>query len=102
MSKYEDIFMMLFGGVSTINIQNALSAANADPNVTAILLFIDSPGGQVAGTVDLGDAVFRSAKPVYAYISDCGNSGAYWLASQCVKVFINRAGVAVGIAGYAT
>src|SRR2546421_12195523 len=41
--KYEDIFMLIFGGVSTIEIQNALSAANADPNVTAILLFVDSP-----------------------------------------------------------
>lgn len=102
MAKYEDIFMQIFGGVSTICIQNALSAANADPAVSAVCLWIDSPGGQVNGTLDLADAIGKSEKPVYAYISDSGCSSAYWIASQCDRVFINRSGFTGSIGIYAT
>jgi signal peptide peptidase SppA len=101
-SKYEDIFMMIFGGVSSTAVQDALAAANADVNVSAVLLWIDSPGGEVCGTVDLADAIYASEKPVYAYICDNGNSAAYWIASQCEKVWINRAGYAGSVGVYAT
>jgi signal peptide peptidase SppA len=100
--KYADIFTLLFGGVSSVQVQDALSAANADPSVSAVLLYIDSPGGTVSGTVDLADAVAASTKPVFAYICDSGCSAAYWIASQARKVWINRAGYAGSIGVYGT
>jgi signal peptide peptidase SppA len=101
-AKYADIFSILFGGVSTVDIQQSLDSALADEGVTAVLLYVDSPGGTVNGTVDLADAVAQSSKPTYAYISDSGNSAAYWVASQCDKVWINRAGYAGSIGVYTT
>lgn len=80
-----------FGGTSSLEVRRSLRAAVADPEVKAILLSIDSPGGTVAGQSELADAV-RSAnarKPVYAQINDLGASAAYWTASQARSVSAN-------------
>lgn len=62
--------------------------AAADPTLDAIVLRIDSPGGTIAGTDDLGLEIAAAAKrkPVTAFIEDLGASGAYWLASQAGRV----------------
>jgi len=56
-----------------------LEAALSDPDVRAVLLDIDSPGGAVAGFQDLADAVFaaRARKPVYAWTDGTACSAAY-------------------------
>lgn len=90
-----------FGGSrSLVAARRAVRAAVSDPDVTAILLHIDSPGGTVAGTIDLADDVAKAntQKPVYAYIEDLGASAAYWIASQAAKVYANR-GAEVGSIG---
>ena len=74
-----------------------LNAANRDPEIAAIVLDIDSPGGQVDGTEELAQAVALSAKPVVAYIDGLGASAAYWIASQASSIFINSA--STGYAG---
>lgn len=82
-------------GCSTVQLRRDLRAANADPDVKAIILRIDSPGGSVAGTAELADevAAINKVKPVYAYIEDCGCSAAYWVASQAKKIFANRTAI---------
>lgn len=81
-----------FGGSSTIQIRRGLRAAAADPDVKAILLAIDSPGGTVAGMTELTDAVSAAnrQKPVYAQINDLGASAAYWMASQTRSISANK------------
>jgi len=74
-----------------------LNAANRDPEIAAIVLDIDSPGGQVDGTEELAQAVALSGKPVVAYIDGLGASAAYWIASQASHIFINSA--STGYAG---
>ena len=74
-----------------------LAAANRDPEISAIVLDIDSPGGQVDGTEELAQAVAASGKPVVAYIDGLGASAAYWIASQASSIFINSA--STGYAG---
>lgn len=76
---------------STVAARRQVRAAAADESVTGILLYIDSPGGMVAGTADLADEITtaKKKKPVYAYIEDLGASAAYWIASQADKVFAN-------------
>jgi protease-4 len=74
-----------------------LDAANRDPEISAIVLDIDSPGGQVDGTEELAFAVASSSKPVVAYIDGLGASAAYWIASQASHIFINSA--STGYAG---
>jgi protease-4 len=74
-----------------------VQAANRDPEISAIVLDIDSPGGQVDGTEELAQAVALSGKPVVAYIDGLGASAAYWIASQASYIFINSA--STGYAG---
>ncbi len=74
-----------------------LSAANRDPEIAAIVLDVDSPGGQVDGTEEFAQAVAASGKPVVAYIDGLGASAAYWIASQASTIFINS--VSTGYAG---
>lgn len=71
-----------------------INAANRDPEISAIVLDIDSPGGQVDGTEELAQAVALSGKPVVAYIDGLGASAAYWIASQASTIFINSASTA--------
>lgn len=88
-------------GSSTIQIRRELRQAAADPDVSAILLAIDSPGGTVAGTDDLAADVrnARKSKPVWAFIDDLGASAAYWIASQAERVFANSQTALVGSIG---
>ncbi len=90
-----------FGGTSTIQARRDVRQAAADPNVAAILLGIESPGGTVAGVEDLADDVraARRKKPVWAHIDDMGASAAYWVASQADQVFVNNETALVGSIG---
>ena len=88
-------------GTSTVEARRAIRQAAADPDVSAILLMIDSPGGSVSGTADLAaDVKAASArKPVFAFIDDLGASAAYWIASQAEKVYANTGTAAIGSIG---
>jgi len=81
-----------FGGTSTIQARRALREAAADKSIANIMLAIDSPGGQVAGTAELADEVkaISARKPIAAYLEDLGASAAYWVASQAQRVTANR------------
>lgn len=90
-----------FGGASTVQLRRDIRAAAADPNVSAILLDIDSPGGTVAGTADLAAEVraARRRKPVWAHIDDMGASAAYWVAASADQIFANDRTALVGSIG---
>ncbi len=80
-----------FGGTSSILLRRAVRQATADPDVKAIALIVDSPGGQVNGTADLAADVAAAAekKPVGAYAEDTCCSAAYWVASQADFLYCN-------------
>lgn len=104
MTKRPSFWGWLFGGsVATQTTQQALAAALADAAVRSVLLVVDSPGGSVAGTEELAEAVFRArtVKPVTAYASDMCASAAYWVASQASKLYAN-ATASVGSIGVYT
>ena len=71
-----------------------LDAALANPEVAAILLDVDSPGGESGGVFDLADRIRAAAqiKPVWAVANDMAFSAAYALASAASKVFVSRTG----------
>ena len=87
----------------TLRLRKAVRAAVADRSVSAIVLKIDSPGGNVAGTDDLAREIAAAVtvKTVVAYIEDMGASGAYWLASQATRVVANATAKigAIGVYG---
>lgn len=70
-------------------IREGIEAALADPEVSAILLSIDSPGGVVSGTKELADyiASIRDKKPIAAYADGLCASAAFWLAAATGQVF---------------
>lgn len=71
-----------------------LISALADKDVDAIVLDVDSPGGECAGCFDLADTIFsaRGKKPMWAILSECAFSAAYALASSCDRVIVPRTG----------
>ena len=66
--------------------------ALADDQIRAILMEIDSPGGEVAGLFDLADAIFqaRNAKPVWAIANESAYSAAYAIASAAERIVLPR------------
>lgn len=89
-----NIFAEFFGAVSCEAIGAQLRAAAQNPDVTAIHLVFDSPGGDVAGVPELADAIFglRGQKRTVAHVRYAAASGAYWLASQCDEVWSEPSG----------
>ncbi|MDF1734941.1 MAG: S49 family peptidase [Minwuia sp.] len=72
-------------------------AAEQDPEVTGIVLDIDSPGGEVAGCFDLADEIAAGTKPSRAILSEQACSAAYALASACDEITMPRTGEAGSI-----
>lgn len=91
-----------FGGTSTVLTRRAIRAATQDPEVRAILLAVDSPGGQVQGVQEVVDEIWRAraVKPVAAYVEDLAASGAYWIASAAQRVTANASGLAGNIGAF--
>ena len=79
----------LFGATDTDAITQAIRMAASRPDVQAIMLDIDSPGGSVVGTPELAQAVAdaQQQKPVYAFTSGMCCSAAYWVASQAQSIY---------------
>lgn len=76
-------------GVRTMgNIRADIQEAIANPNISGIVLDIDSPGGTVDGTKELADfiATAKQTKPIVAYANGCTASAAYWIASNCSSI----------------
>jgi hypothetical protein len=82
------------GLTSYMGLAAQLDAALASPEVAAILLDIDSPGGESGGVFDLADRIRAASqiKPVWAVANDMAFSAAYALASAANKVFVSRTG----------
>lgn len=73
--------------------QNFLMALT-DPNVEAICLSINSPGGDVSGCFDLVDTIYeaRGRKPVWSILDDSAYSAAYAIASASDRIVVPRTG----------
>ena len=82
------------GLTSYAGIAMALDTALADPSVAAIVLDIDSPGGESSGVFDLADRIRAATaiKPVWAVANDMAFSAAYALASAASRLIVSRTG----------
>jgi len=76
-----------------------IQAADRDPAVDGILLVVDSPGGTVAGTEELGAIIKGTKKPIVGFIDDLAASAGYWLVSNCDEVHANNTTAQVGSIG---
>ncbi len=72
----------IFGRTTSIeSVLDNLATAENDPEISAILLDIDSPGGLPVASYELARKVSSIKKPVISIIRDTGTSGAYWVAA---------------------
>ncbi|MYL25004.1 S49 family peptidase [Halomonas alkaliantarctica] len=89
--RYANLLTAVSGATSTQVIATDIQAALDDPGVKAIVLNIDSPGGEATGINELGDLIYqgRSKKPMKAYVSGMAASAAYWIASAAEEVVVD-------------
>jgi signal peptide peptidase SppA len=71
-----------------------LDQMQADPDVQAILLEFDSPGGEVAGNFELAGHMQRArgGKPMWAIANEGAYSAAYSLAASTDRIVVPQAG----------
>jgi len=86
--RYANLFTMISGATSYEILAQDFMAALESPDITGIILDIDSPGGEVNGCAELANMIFdaRGRKPIIAYASGDAASGAYWIASAADEV----------------
>lgn len=92
-AKRMDMFdEICFGGTSTERLMKDLTETLQAPSVHSIVLNIDSPGGEAFGINEIAQAIFeaRDKKPIKAYVSGLGCSGAYWIASAAGEVIADK------------
>ena len=79
------------GLVSYEGISAQLREAAADPEVSAIMLDIDSPGGEATGMFAVANLVreVNKAKPVVAMVNDVAASAAYGIASGAREIIVS-------------
>jgi signal peptide peptidase SppA len=67
-----------------------LERALSDPDVRAVMLEIDSPGGEGNGLPDFADRVHAAGKrkPVWASANEQAYSAAYWIGASAQKLFV--------------
>jgi signal peptide peptidase SppA len=83
------------GMVSYNRLGDMVNTAVRDDGVQAILLDVDSPGGEVAGCFDLCDKIYsaRNKKPIWAVANEVAASAAYAIASSASRIIVARTGM---------
>ena len=88
--RYANLFTEVSGATSLQVLATDFQAALDDPQIKAILLNVDSPGGMAAGVAEMAAAIRAAGKPVWAYIDDMGASASYWIPAAADRVVASR------------
>ena len=93
--RYANLFTQYFGGSSIAELAKDFQTALGNSKVKAILLDIDSPGGQVAGVAEFAKQIraARKIKPILAYTGGSAASGAYWIASAASRIYASETAI---------
>jgi len=86
------------GATPADDIVEQIDRADDDDNVQALLLKLNTPGGEVVPSDDIRLAAQRFDGPTIAYATDVCASGGYWIASGCDELWA-REGSIVGSIG---
>ncbi|PIN74059.1 signal peptide peptidase SppA [Candidatus Woesearchaeota archaeon CG10_big_fil_rev_8_21_14_0_10_45_16] len=76
--------------ISSLEVADYIAQAGQDPQIEAIILEINSPGGSAVASDEIAEAIKQSEKPVIAVIREVGASGGYWIASATDHIIANR------------
>lgn len=93
--------MLLTGGTYGYELASMIDDV-ADEDAEAIVLMVNTPGGSVAGSQAIADAVQRyqdeTGKPVFAHVSSMSASGGVYSTATATKIFADH-GALVGSIG---
>jgi signal peptide peptidase SppA len=90
------------GGTSCQVLSRKIREAVNDPNVSAVVLDVDSPGGDTDGVDELAAEIYsaRKQKKITAVSNCLCASAAYYLASQCTEVVVSPSSMTGSIGVY--
>lgn len=93
--KKANLFVRISGATSYEILRKDFQVAVDDPSIHAIVLKVDSPGGEANGCDELAAAIYaaRGKKPITAYVSGMAASGGYWIASAADRVVVSEAAI---------
>lgn len=90
LTKRANMMQQFSGGTSTEQLAATFHALRTMRDVKAVVLNVDSPGGEAKGVAEAAQALsrLRSAKTVYTVVNETMASGAYWIGSAADRVFV--------------
>ncbi|WP_096390818.1 signal peptide peptidase SppA [Halopenitus persicus] len=88
-------------GATADEIVETIDRADDDPAVDALLLTLDTPGGEVLPSDDIRRAAERFDGVTIAHARDVCASGGYWIAAGCEEVWAHEASLvgSIGVRG---
>ena len=76
--------------ISSTVIVDAIETADWNDEIKAIILDINSYGGEAVAAEEVANALWRSTKPVVALIRESGVSAGYWAATGAETIFASK------------
>ena len=88
-------------GFAADRIVDAVEAADRDDAVDALVVRLNTPGGEVVPSDDIRRAVAEFDGPTVAYATDVCASGGYWIASACDEIYARETSLvgSIGVIG---
>lgn len=89
------------GGVPSDDIVEQITAATHDNHAEALVLKLNTPGGEVLPSDDIRRAAAEFDGPTIAYATDVCASGGYWIASGCDEIWAHDMSIvgSIGVIG---
>lgn len=89
-----NLMTQMSGATSAESIGAKFAQLLKDPDVGAIVLDVNSPGGQIGGIEELSKQIFdaRGKKPILAVANHLMASAAYWIASAADEIVVSPSG----------
>jgi ClpP class serine protease len=87
-------------GMNTIG--DRIREAEANANISGVVLYADSPGGSVDGTIALGELVKNTKKPVVTFVDGMAASAMLWIAASSAEIIASTDMAIVGSVGVAS
>ena len=90
---------MVCGPAGTATLGRIIQQADNNPNISALVLHIDSPGGTVDGTEALANLIRNTQKPVVAFVDGLMASAALWIGSAANEIIASTDTDEIGSVG---
>jgi len=88
-------------GLSADDVVEGIEQADADDSAEALIVTLNTPGGEVVPSDDIRRAAASFDGPTVAYAEDMAASGGYWIATGCDEFHAREASVvgSIGVNG---